>query len=160
MPESELDNWFGKPEVVSPKEAPEHGRLDRSLARDYLLAGQAVVTFLNTESGTRFTYKVSAHKDGEPWFVRVRTGGGEFEDTWAFIGTIFGDSQFRMSRKSTLHSQSPSVLAFTWIWRHIDVLPTKIEVWHEGHCMKCGRSLSDPESIARGLGPVCAGTWR
>jgi hypothetical protein len=24
-------------------------------------------------------------------------------------------------------------------------------------CAKCGRELTDPESIARGYGPVCAG---
>jgi hypothetical protein len=26
-----------------------------------------------------------------------------------------------------------------------------------GHCGVCGRTLTDPESIARGIGPVCAG---
>ena len=29
---------------------------------------------------------------------------------------------------------------------------------HEcGHCVLCGRFLNDPESVARGIGPVCAG---
>ena len=27
----------------------------------------------------------------------------------------------------------------------------------EGRCMKCGRPLRDPDSIARGMGPECAG---
>ncbi len=26
------------------------------------------------------------------------------------------------------------------------------------HCKKCGRLLRDPESVARGMGPECAGT--
>jgi len=28
----------------------------------------------------------------------------------------------------------------------------------EGQCIKCGRPLRDPDSIARGMGPECAGT--
>jgi hypothetical protein len=28
-----------------------------------------------------------------------------------------------------------------------------------GVCIRCGRDLTDEESIARGIGPVCAGLW-
>lgn len=157
---SELDKWFGKPDVVSPKEAPARGRLDRSLARDYLLAGRAIVTFLNVESGTRFTYKVSAHEDGEPWFVRVRTGAGDDQSAWSFLGTIFKDGAYRHGRNSPIAADAKSALSFIWIWARIESLPDDLQVWHEGRCVKCGRSLTDPESIVRGLGPICAGTWR
>lgn len=35
--------------------------------------------------------------------------------------------------------------------------PTGLEVWHAGRCAKCRRPLTHPDSIARGLGPICAG---
>lgn len=35
--------------------------------------------------------------------------------------------------------------------------PTGLEVWHAGRCAKCRRELTHPDSIARGLGPICAG---
>lgn len=28
-----------------------------------------------------------------------------------------------------------------------------------GSCSCCGRELSDPESVARGIGPICAANW-
>ncbi len=36
-------------------------------------------------------------------------------------------------------------------------MPEQLEVWHEGCCGKCGRKLTDAESIARGIGPECYG---
>ena len=36
-------------------------------------------------------------------------------------------------------------------------LPKTVEVWHEGICGRCGRKLTVPESVERGLGPECAG---
>jgi hypothetical protein len=35
-------------------------------------------------------------------------------------------------------------------------MPAELEVWHQGSCGKCGRPLTVPESIASGIGPVCA----
>jgi hypothetical protein len=37
-------------------------------------------------------------------------------------------------------------------------LPNFIEIWHEGRCGKCGRTLTVPDSIANGLGPECIKT--
>jgi hypothetical protein len=34
-------------------------------------------------------------------------------------------------------------------------LPDFIEVWHEGKCGKCGRTLTVPSSIESGIGPEC-----
>jgi hypothetical protein len=36
-----------------------------------------------------------------------------------------------------------------------DVFNAQCEFWHSGFCARCGRELTDPESIASGLGPVC-----
>ena len=36
-------------------------------------------------------------------------------------------------------------------------IPAFDRFWHQNKCAHCGRPLTDPESIARGLGPICAG---
>jgi UDP-N-acetylglucosamine 2-epimerase len=39
--------------------------------------------------------------------------------------------------------------------RESEAIP-EIEVFHMGACLRCGRALTTPESITRGLGPDCA----
>jgi hypothetical protein len=34
-------------------------------------------------------------------------------------------------------------------------LTNQIELYHLGNCLKCGRVLTDSESIRIGLGPIC-----
>jgi SWI/SNF-related matrix-associated actin-dependent regulator 1 of chromatin subfamily A len=36
-------------------------------------------------------------------------------------------------------------------------VPQFDQLWHQGRCSCCGRTLTDSDSIARGIGPVCAG---
>jgi hypothetical protein len=35
-------------------------------------------------------------------------------------------------------------------------LPGSVDVLHSGRCGRCGRTLTTPDSIERGLGPECA----
>lgn len=44
--------------------------------------------------------------------------------------------------------------AFEWFCRHFTEY-NRIELWHHGECSMCGRALTDPKSIERGIGPVC-----
>jgi rRNA maturation endonuclease Nob1 len=32
-----------------------------------------------------------------------------------------------------------------------------MDVYHLGRCGKCGKALTEPESISTGLGPICGG---
>ena len=75
------------------------------------------------------------------------------------MGTIFDAEKFVHGRKSRVGEDAPSARAFRWIWSRFvsdkDFAPA--EFWHEGRCGRCGRKLTVPASIERGLGPVCAG---
>jgi hypothetical protein len=88
-------------------------------------------------------------------------------DDYTFLGTIFEDKLahdslnqggYRHNHKSPVSAEAPSVKGFVWAWRYIveGELPPGCEVWHEGYCGRCGHLLTDPASIALGLGPVCA----
>jgi len=124
--------------------------------RAYLLGGRCKVTLVSKRSGARFTYSISRKKSADKpiFFVSVLIGPNN-QDDYRFIGTIFGDSgDFRHSLKSPIGADALSVKAFAWSWQHLG--DPDLEVWHSGACSRCGRELTDPESIARGLGPVCA----
>jgi hypothetical protein len=137
------------------------GQLAPEYRRDYILGGNATVTLVSKRTGDRFTFRVSESKPrvGEPagkkpvHFVNVLTGPDNRRD-YSFLGTIFPDGGYRRSMKSQIGPDAPSAKAWEWTWNNLDA--DQVEVWHEGSCSRCGRALTDPASIERGLGPVCA----
>jgi hypothetical protein len=55
---------------------------------------------------------------------------------------------------------TPSATAIGWVLRNIeknriDVVQNGVEIMHAGKCIKCGKTLTDAESIEIGLGPIC-----
>lgn len=130
---------------------------DADDALAFMRAGRAVFTVRSKKTGTRFTFKVTTSDDGRMRFVGVLTGT---DDLYQYIGHIFiGREVFMHGRKSKIAFDAPSVKAFGWVWCQLNrgTYPNQLELWHEGQCGKCGRALTVPESIERGLGPKCAG---
>lgn len=127
-----------------------------AVAVQFVLAGRARLTLVSEKTGTRFTFRVTQKDTTSPHFVGVLTGSDN-ESAYSFIGTVFADKAFRPGRKSTLRPDAPSVKAWAWVWSYLarGEMPPSCEVWHEGRCGKCGRSLTVPESISTGLGPIC-----
>ena len=137
------------------------GELRPEAVLDYVLAGNATFTLLNTETGGRLTYRVQAPKDYDPnrpvHFVKVLTGQDNLSD-YTFLGTIFNKADYRHGRKSPISLSAPSAMAFSYFWGSVIIqgLPASIKVFHEGRCGRCGRTLTVPESVASGYGPECA----
>lgn len=137
----------------------EH-RLTQKDAIDFIFGGAALFTVRDTEKGTRYTYKIAKSKsnkeDKPPLFVRVLSGSDNTKN-YTFLGTIFGESKYQHSKKSKAREDAPSVRAIKWLLNRLvnQTLPDKIEIWHEGVCCRCGRSLTVPESIESGYGPEC-----
>ena len=132
-------------------------RLDQILS--YLYAGHAVVTFLNSASGNRFTYQVSEPRqqlnpDNPVFFVSVLSGRDNTRD-FLFLGTIFSQRVFKPGRR--VDAQAPSVQAFQWVFDRLREGRTvdPVVIYHEGRCGRCGRVLTVPESIESGFGPEC-----
>lgn len=123
--------------------------------RRFLLAGNARVTFRNTQTGNRFTYRIRASKDGRVHFVSLLRGTDNDAD-YSYFGFISRDRFVHGGARAKVGEEAVSVRAFEWIWKRLDELPAAVEVWHEGCCGRCGRALTVPESIASGLGPECA----
>lgn len=121
----------------------------------FVFAGRAVFTLVSAATGDRFTYKVGKAKGKGVFWVSLRTGKDE---KWTFFGVLRKDGTFFFSQKSPMESDDIEVAAFDWFIRHLLASDNKLDqadFWHEGRCARCGRELTDPESIQRGMGPTC-----
>lgn len=135
------------------------GRLYGTNIIKYILAGKATFTIQNSESGNRFTYKVMAPRnrdDATIRFVQILQGPNN-ETDYGYIGFIRPNIGFVYGgNKASVSPEARSVKAFQWFWKHISGDLKSVEVFHSGKCGKCGRKLTTPDSISRGLGPVCS----
>ena len=130
----------------------EGRKLKNSDALKFIFAGKSIVTFLNTKTANRFTFKVKAAKDSNLFFVSVLTS----PDVYSYIGTCI-EGNYKHGRKSNITKDAQSVKVFEFMLSRLKTnnLPDFLEVWHEGFCGKCGKRLTVPSSILNGLGPDC-----
>jgi hypothetical protein len=127
-------------------------KLNSTEALKFMFAGNSTATFVNTKTDNRFTFKLKQKKDSNLFFVSVLTSS----DVYTYIGTVI-NGQFKHGRKSKINKDAQSVRVFEYVFKNLlsASLPDFIEVWHEGRCGKCGRTLTVPSSISTGLGPEC-----
>jgi hypothetical protein len=134
------------------------GRLTTAAAvREFMLAGNATLTLKSERSGNRFTYRVRKAESGDVHFVGL-LGGTDNESDFRYLGVIFKDGGYHHGKRSHIAPDAPSAMAFDWFHANLkaDRMPATVQVWHEGKCGRCGRKLTVPESVERGLGPECA----
>lgn len=125
-------------------------------------AGRAVLTFQNVATETHMTVKVTQARDKRdrkillPHFhVRVKL----LRDSlgWIYVGTIYQDTgNWVPSRKENPESQA--IKCFLFLRKAVanpESLRGKVNLFHEGHCCKCGLPLTHPESINTAIGPHC-----
>lgn len=142
-------------------------------AKNFALAGNAHFTARSKITGDRFTYRVNspqhstaveqmARNQRPIWFVAVMVGPDN-ERSYKYIGLIRDTLEFHWGDKSRIPRGDIRVRGFQWLWNMVIrpedqiLFDSRIEVWHEGRCGRCGRRLTVPESIASGYGPECVG---
>ena len=117
----------------------------------YVQGGRGRFTLVGREH--RYTYRLSRSDDDKLTFVKVLSGPDNDSD-YTYLGFI-PEAGDRLVAGRKGRPDAPSFKALDW-WLHHPNHPG-VEFWHEGACCKCGRTLTNPESIARGIGPHCAG---
>lgn len=126
---------------------------DHEAIRRFVYAGHA--TFSLRGQSRHYTFRVELSQRGA-YFVKLLTA----PDTYTYMGMIRLDTYTCTATKaSSYNADSPPLRAFNWFLKRLhysDSFPG-MEFWHEGKCCRCGRPLTDPESIERGIGPVCMG---
>lgn len=130
----------------------------------YVRGGKGKFTLLSTKTNVHRTYSMYTPEDQNPLldrrlYVKFLNGLNEFE----FIGTIWEASSskqltFTLGRSVRPTLEADCVKGILWL---VDKLNWNKELkgiifFHEGICCRCGRSLTNPESIERGIGPYCA----
>lgn len=135
----------------------------------YMLAGKSTITIRSAKTQTRFTFKVTQKKDqstelpiANTYYVKL-LNGSDNETSYTYMGMIRPNFhnpkvvEFALTRGSKVTTKAESFVAFSWLFDQLSksVLPSTVEIWHEGVCGRCGRKLTVPESIAYGIGPVC-----
>jgi hypothetical protein len=132
----------------------------------YITAGRATFTLRSVQTQKRYTYKVSAMTDGYGknkkkvpgrFFVALLTGPDN-EGSFTNIGRLVNGKYMMVPRCHMPAFKTPSA-AFGYTWNYLNSNPSLtdlIEFWHSGRCGHCGKKLTVPESIALGIGPICA----
>ena len=127
--------------------------IDKANAIRFMLAGKATFTVVREATDTHMAYTVrrTSWSDDEYW---VFTCG-------KYLGMIKDEGErthLRRTKKSKFKADTPQFRILDWTitalkhgWEKLD----EIELWHAGHCCRCGAELTTPESIADGIGPVC-----
>ncbi len=104
----------------------------------------------------------------DKYWVRLLIGPDN-ETSFIYIGMLekfSGILRFNTTTKSfssvsasEMVKLSPSGGALDFLMRWLQSQPAltpKIEFWHSGRCGMCGKKLTVPESVDRGIGPDCA----
>lgn len=131
---------------------------DPKAAVKFITAGKAVFTLESEKTGMHFTYRVNQPKDGGIHFVSVLTGPNNSND-FTYAGILRGaPMEFKTTAKAKISADALSVRAFVWFWDRISAgrIPAECVMHHMGACGRCGRALTTPESVERGIGPECA----
>jgi hypothetical protein len=128
------------------------GIIKHEMGLKFIFGGKSFVTFLNTNTSNRFTYKVVKHKTDDIYFINVLTS----PDTYTFFGT-YRNGQFKHSPKARISAEAQSVKVFQFVIAKLatNTLINLIEIYHDGRCGKCGKQLTVPESLETGFGPEC-----
>ena len=122
--------------------------------REFIFGGRAEFTILNTINDIKYQYHVKANEAGNIWFVSVKIDGG-----YRYAGFIKKNNEneyeYIKGKKGMLSADSVPIKGLLWVIRHADNMHPAIKVIHHGRCAKCGKELTDEESIERGFGPIC-----
>ncbi len=125
----------------------------------FFTGGRATFTVTNNK-GEHYTFRISHSKPTQPLFVSLLTGPCN-ESNYTYMG-IFSPEQneVKLTKASKFNNDSTPVKVVRWAIKQVGVgvpLPTGYSIQHAGKCCCCGRQLTDPISIAAGIGPECAG---
>ena len=114
----------------------------------------AKFTLVSNVTGKDFTFKISRSEWNGNFYTHVKVEMGYLN--FNYLGSYF---MGKIRRKKQV-VDSPAAIAIAWVLdkvekQNFDLLDKSVTLLHLGSCVKCGRTLTDHESIKAGLGPVC-----
>ena len=137
---------------MPPEALPGPGQVHPSNALAFILAGAATFTLRSQKTGARFTFHVM-QTSGTDWRVMLLTGPEQF----THVGGIHSTESRLVECWGFANWKAPYALALHWTLVRLQTPKDvdQLEIFHDGKCSACGRALTTPESVVRGLGPIC-----
>jgi hypothetical protein len=133
-----------------------------TLDQQFFFGGNATFTVESKKTGEHKTFKIRQTKPSPQFpnqsFMVSLLSGSDNETSYSYIGiTNPLDGNLRLTKASKRTANSSDVITFNWLMKHLftDKTLTNAVVHHVGKCGCCGRTLTVPESIERGIGPEC-----
>ena len=83
-------------------------------ALKFMFSGKSVVTFLNTKTDNRFTFKLKQAKDSNLFFISVLTG----PEQYTYLGTC-SEGRYKHGKKSTISEDVQSVKVFNYMLKNL-----------------------------------------
>ena len=117
-----------------------------------------IFTVKSKSTGKEYSYKIKRTEWNGKWFTHIKVeknGGSRF----VYLGWFGNDGKLHRAGSVV---NTPAAVAIAAVLNMVakkkfDWLDEKMELYHAGSCLVCGKTLTDSESINRGIGPVCAG---
>jgi hypothetical protein len=131
------------------------------ITADFVLAGKAVFTIDNGK-GTHYTFRVSQSKPEAgkrpAFFISLQTAG---ERNGRYIGLVNEqDLTVKLTRNSKFTEDDTTTKVARFALNIVagrKVAPVGYDILPSAKCGRCGRKLTQTESIIAGIGPECAG---
>ena len=131
--------------------------------KEFILGGKADFTIhrdaFNGKKPATFKYRVVANDNNTCWFVYAELNeSGDLEHNGknlVYQGYLKRDMSFNVGKKGVADYNKTAIDALLWVLDKGDKLPYMVHVFHHGKCSRCGRRLTDVESLRCGLGPTC-----
>ena len=137
---------------------------DIAQIRSFITAGNALFTIVSKGTGARKTFLLEQAplKPGyeKPGYLAKILAGPDNTRDYRYVGFVYHGRDGRLRIKPG-RSNGDAAVALDWFLGFVstgtmDRFEKIAEFWHAGRCGRCGRLLTTPESVASGLGPVCA----
>jgi hypothetical protein len=114
-------------------------------------------TIRSKKTGKDYTYKIARSEYNGKFYTHIKVEVEYLK--FVRLGTYFNGA---IRHKGNL-VDSPSAVAIAYVLSKVeakafDFLDSVTEVMHTGNCLVCGKTLTDADSISRGLGPICMGS--
>lgn len=124
--------------------------------KDYITRGRAIFTVESSKLQKRYTYKIIKYtnQENKTTYQCYRLYGPDNSKDYRFIG-IFDKELlgFQPVRANDLPTRL--LIGFLKIIYCQSVIPQSCRFYMSNKCAVCGRQLTTPESIRRGVGPEC-----
>ena len=123
-----------------------------------LFAGRCTFTVSNNKN-QHYTFRIDKIGKYSRYIVKLLTGPDNTRD-YTYLGMMFSEDKIplKITKASKFNKESIPYKVFVFAQKVLSgykTLPKDYSILNSGHCFRCGRKLTTPESIKSGYGPEC-----